>query len=225
MITTINEFKKSLNEGKKSDKQYKKQVALYKFFIVNTETKKVESGWEFNNDAKDALSDFDGDKKYKIVSELQLKKMGIDNPKQKWINESNEARAMSLRIPEKKDWIEMGENLGIKYIGKTYWIKPNDKKFFEDNIGNDIKFKYLSSSMYMEFPTLLKQNIVTNESLTDERKLEILNDIKSYSGGYEPREMTWEYDEDPENSLIMFVDEYIQDDERDEVIDWLESIM
>lgn len=249
MITTINEFK-ILLEAKKSDKQYKKEVALYKFFVVNTKTKKVVSGWEFKDDAKDALSDFDGDKDYKVLSELQLKKLGIDNPKQKWINESidnivltvftltnneekysmneiihiinnfnkykmadnivkwlyeigysyneiltflnkiknginvnttlylsklkvpfkqqkvllesfikesnDSVRAMSFTIPEKKDWIEMGENLGIKYMGKTYWIKPNDKTFFEENIAKNIKFKYIPSSMYIEFPTLLR---------------------------------------------------------------------
>jgi len=156
MITNINDFK-ILLEAKKSDKQYKKEVALYKFFVVNIKTKKVESGWEFKDDAKDALSDFDDDKDYKVLSELQLKKAGIDNPKQKWINESNDSvRAMSFTVPEKKDWIEMGENLGIKYMGKTYWIKPNDKTFFEENIAKNIKFKYIPSSMYIEFPTLLR---------------------------------------------------------------------
>lgn len=166
MITNINDFR-ILLEGKKSDKQYKKEVALYKFFVVNTKTKKVESGWEFKDDAKDALSDFDGDKDYKVLSELQLKKLGIDNPKQKWINESNDSvRAMSLTVPEQKNWIEKGENLGIKYMGKTYWIKPNDKSFFEENIGNSIKFKYSLDSMYIEFPTLLKAANI-NEDLYD----------------------------------------------------------
>lgn len=234
MITSINRFK-ILLEAKKSDKQYKKEVALYKFFVVNTKTKKIESGWEFKDDAKDALSDFDGDKNYKILSELQLKKLGIDNPKQKWINESSKnkiniswsygkenrepgnfrffindsnnslnkdqilkkypnnkklkdlisnienrnddgiggtliinesndsVRTMSFTIPEKKNWIEMGENLGIKYMGKTYWIKPNNKSFFEENIGNSIKFKYSLDSMYIEFPTVLKTSKVNED--------------------------------------------------------------
>lgn len=224
MITTINEFKFFL-EGKRSDAQYKKEVALYKFFVVNTKTKKVESGFEYKEDAKDALSDFDGDKDYKVLSELQLKKLGIENPKQKWINESlksnidkeiedlknklkklpkkklpkgggnfssnseegianrklekqeqniknkiekleksrkknlNESteqpRMMSFIIPEKKDWIEMGDNLGIKYMGKNYWIKTNDKNFFEENIGKTISFKYFPNAMYIEIPKIL----------------------------------------------------------------------
>ena len=93
-IINLNAIEKVL-EGKRSDKQYKKEVALYKFFVVNTKTKKVESGWEFKDDAKDALSDFDGDKDYKVLSELQLKKLGIENPKQKWINESNNTKDLT----------------------------------------------------------------------------------------------------------------------------------
>jgi hypothetical protein len=88
MITTINEFKHFLNEGKKTNKEYKKDVEAYKFFVVNLSGKKVESGWEFKNDAKEALTDYDGDKNYKVVTEKELDKLGIKNPKAKWTSES-----------------------------------------------------------------------------------------------------------------------------------------
>jgi len=88
MITEFNQFKQFINEGKKADKQYKKDVEAYKFFVVNISKKKVESGWEFKNDAKDALKDFDGDKNYKVVTEKELDKLDIKNPKEKWMNES-----------------------------------------------------------------------------------------------------------------------------------------
>lgn len=71
-----------INEAK--DKSYNKSVDAYQFYIVNIETKKVESGWEYRDDAKDALSDFDGDKKYKIMSKSALKSAGIENPNEKW---------------------------------------------------------------------------------------------------------------------------------------------
>lgn len=105
IYTTINEFKQNLviknltndlqknlnmyiNESK-HDKSYKKDVAKYKFFIIDIKNKKALSGWEFKEDAQDALSDYDGDKNFKIVPESGLKKLGIENPKDKWINENN----------------------------------------------------------------------------------------------------------------------------------------
>lgn len=77
------------------------------------------------------------------------------------VNESTEPRMMSFTIPDKKDWIEQGENVGIRFMGRTYWIKAVDMKFFEDNIGNTIGFKYFPNAMYIEMPSVLKQNIIS----------------------------------------------------------------
>ena len=70
--------------GVRAKKQYNKEVDAYKFFVVDLENKKAVSGWEFKEDAKDALSDYDGDKNFKLVAESTLKAMGIENPKEKW---------------------------------------------------------------------------------------------------------------------------------------------
>jgi len=68
----------------RSQRQYNKEVDAYKWFIINTETKKAESGWENKNDADEALQDYDGDSKYKVVAEKTLSKYNIENPKEKW---------------------------------------------------------------------------------------------------------------------------------------------
>jgi hypothetical protein len=69
---------------KASEKQYNKEVDAYNWYVVDLENKKAVSGWEFKEDAKEALSDYDGDKNFKVVSERQLKLMGVSNPKETW---------------------------------------------------------------------------------------------------------------------------------------------
>tara|TARA_R110000868_G_C10968444_1_gene769398 strand:+ start:1760 stop:3439 length:1680 start_codon:yes stop_codon:yes gene_type:complete len=69
----------------KSQKQYNADVAKYKYFIVELKSKKVASGWEFKSDAMDAVSEYPKSGAT-IMTALQLKKAGIDNPKNTWID-------------------------------------------------------------------------------------------------------------------------------------------
>jgi hypothetical protein len=70
---------------KRSDKRYNKEVDAYKFFIIDTEKKQAVVGFEFKEDAHSEMKDNDYDVLvYKVVSEAQLSKLGIDNPKDKW---------------------------------------------------------------------------------------------------------------------------------------------
>jgi phage terminase large subunit-like protein len=66
----------------RSQKQYNKEVDDYKYFVVDLKNNKAVSGWEFKEDAKDSLSDYDGDKNFKVVGISMLKSMGIENPKE-----------------------------------------------------------------------------------------------------------------------------------------------
>jgi len=59
---------------------YNKDVDAYNFYVVNLETKRAETGFEFREDAVDVLNDYDDNKKYKVVSKRALKTMGIENP-------------------------------------------------------------------------------------------------------------------------------------------------
>lgn len=69
-----------------SQKQYNKEVDAYKWFVVDLKNKKAVSGWEYKQDAKDALSDYDGDKNFKVVHQKTLSSMGIENPKERFKN-------------------------------------------------------------------------------------------------------------------------------------------
>lgn len=67
----------------KDQREYNEMADLYKYFVVITETGRVASGWEYKEDAKDALEDYDkGDAK--IYTLAQLKKAGIKDPRGEW---------------------------------------------------------------------------------------------------------------------------------------------
>jgi DNA repair protein RadC len=59
---------------------YNKDVDAYNFYVVNLDTKRAETGFEYREDAVDLLNDYDDKKKYKVVSKRALKMMGIENP-------------------------------------------------------------------------------------------------------------------------------------------------
>jgi hypothetical protein len=59
---------------------YNREVDAYNFYVVNLETMRAETGFEFKEDAVDLLNDYDDKKKYKVVSKRALKSMGIENP-------------------------------------------------------------------------------------------------------------------------------------------------
>lgn len=68
----------------RSQKQYNKEVDDYKWFIVDLKNKRAISGWEFEEDAKDALSDYNTDENFKVVHEKTLSSMGVENPKEQF---------------------------------------------------------------------------------------------------------------------------------------------
>lgn len=59
---------------------YNKDVDAYNFYVVNLDTMKAETGFEFKEDAVDVLNDYDDKKKYKVVSKKALKSLGVENP-------------------------------------------------------------------------------------------------------------------------------------------------
>ena len=67
------------NKGIRAKKTYNNEVDLYKYFVVNNG--KVETGFEFKNDALDAASDFDNAKVYNLT---QLKQKGFKDPRNEW---------------------------------------------------------------------------------------------------------------------------------------------
>lgn len=67
---------------KKAEREYNKDVDAYKYFVVDSKTGRVHSGWEYKQDAKDAQSDFERGET-KIITLAQLKKSGND-PRSNW---------------------------------------------------------------------------------------------------------------------------------------------
>jgi len=86
ILINIEKFAKGGDVKKltRAEKQYNKDVDLYKWFVVDIANKKAVSGWEFKSDAMDALADYNKDKNFTVVSEKLLDKMGVPNPKQEW---------------------------------------------------------------------------------------------------------------------------------------------
>ena len=73
----------------RSQNQYNKEVDEYNWYVVNSAMKQVESGFEFQNDAKDLANDMNegypgGKKPWRVVSKRALKSLGIENPNEKW---------------------------------------------------------------------------------------------------------------------------------------------
>ena len=60
--------------------KYNSEVDAYNWYVVNLDTKRAETGFEFKEDAVDLLNDYDDKKKYKVVSKRALKSMGVENP-------------------------------------------------------------------------------------------------------------------------------------------------
>lgn len=67
----------------KAEKEYNAMADMYKYFVVEAATGKIASGWEYKEDAKDALSDY-GKGEAKIYTLSQLKKEGKSDPRSKW---------------------------------------------------------------------------------------------------------------------------------------------
>jgi hypothetical protein len=83
--TPLIQLKKNIMRTRRTKEQirkdnYNKDVDAYNFYVVNLDTKRAETGFEFKEDAVDVLNDYDDKKKYKVVSKRALKSMGIENP-------------------------------------------------------------------------------------------------------------------------------------------------
>jgi hypothetical protein len=79
---SIKKTRRTNNQIRKDN--YNKEVDLYNWYVVNVAELKAESGFEHKEDALDLLSDYDGDKNFKVVSKKSLKTLGIEIPNERW---------------------------------------------------------------------------------------------------------------------------------------------
>lgn len=112
---------------------YNRDVDAYNFYVVNLDTMKAETGFEFKEDAVDVLNDYDDKKKYKVVSKESLKTLGIENP-----NESFKYETGGKIKP-----FMYKENNSTIIINGT---KADVKKMYLDYVNN-----FLSVSRFAEY--------------------------------------------------------------------------
>lgn len=76
--------KKSIGISR-SDKQYNKEVELYKYFVIDIQANRVITGWEYLEDAKDDIENYQEKTNYKIVPKSRLKNLNLNNSYKDWI--------------------------------------------------------------------------------------------------------------------------------------------
>lgn len=118
---------------------YNSEVDAYNFYVVNLDTMKAETGFQFRQDAIDVLNDYDDKKKYKVVSKRALKSMGINNPNDsfKYIGGGDfqagvNAKGGSLEA----HGIELGDTFMKTISGGIQKIKDKNGKIVYVNLAN-----------------------------------------------------------------------------------------
>lgn len=73
---------KKVENKKTKPETYEESVDKYKWFVIDLNNKRAVEGFEFNSDAKDALSDYG--EGYKVYSFRGMQKLGIEDPRERW---------------------------------------------------------------------------------------------------------------------------------------------
>jgi hypothetical protein len=123
---------------------YNRDVDAYNFYVVNLDTMKAETGFEFKEDAVDVLNDYDDKKKYKVVSKKALKSLGVENPNESFKYESggNFQSGVYAGGGKVKPFMYKENNSTIMING----TKADVKKMYLDYVNN-----FLSVSRFAEY--------------------------------------------------------------------------
>jgi hypothetical protein len=98
-------------KGSRVKNRENKEIDAYKWFVIDLKENKAKEGYEFKSDALDVLSDYDDKSRYKVVSEISLKKFGIENPKEKWKHKFADGGGMEEEEEEEIDLFEDYDNI------------------------------------------------------------------------------------------------------------------
>lgn len=132
-------------KGSQAKNRYNRELESYKWFVVDLKENKAVTGNEFKSDALDVLSDYDDKSRYKVVSEISLKKLGIENPKEIWKYKMADGGGIGFRNIDK-----------IKsHIGESVFnhINSLNKKELEKQLSelrNELKITDKESSRYFK---------------------------------------------------------------------------
>jgi hypothetical protein len=138
---------KVLAESKSS---YNKEVDKYKFFIVDLKKKKAVSGWEFQSDAKDALSDYDKDPNFKVVAEKTLSSMGIKNPKEDFKNPKKINENINMKNNRKEVIKDLRDISFNKLVEAYYNMDESDSFVVKEEYDKSKEEDYYGEDYHME---------------------------------------------------------------------------
>ena len=141
--------KKGVLAEAKSD--YNKEVDAYKFFIVDLKKKKAVSGWEFQSDAKDALSDYDKDPNFKVVSERTLSSMGIKNPKEDFKNPKKINENINMKNNRKEVIKDLRDISFNKLVEAYYNMDESDSFIVKEGYNQPMEEEYYEEGILDEF--------------------------------------------------------------------------
>jgi len=147
--------KKAAKRLSKAQKEYNADVKNYKYFIFADG--KIQSGWEYLTDAKEAATDYES---AKVLTIQQLKKLGLQNPIEKWLykvgavkiiqkGQSKKAKVTKVlqQVRSKSGTFKGYKTIsGIENVSsgaKKLWLDINKKGLFKFNTEENIlKFLY-----------------------------------------------------------------------------------
>jgi hypothetical protein len=107
---------------------YNKDVDAYNYYVVNLETMRAETGFEYREDAIEVLNDYDDNKKYKVVSKRALKSMGVENPNESFKYEDGGKFKPMTREEFMKKEIEGQKEKEIKNVFKKFRVVVYEQK-------------------------------------------------------------------------------------------------
>jgi hypothetical protein len=134
--------KKSIGISR-SDKQYNKEVELYKYFVIDIQANRIISGWEYLSDAKDFINDFFTKSNFKIVPKSKLKTLNLSNSIEDFKNSiGGWAKGNTRMIEMDEKPFKKLKNVRVKRrkdgVFNSFKVIPNMEQFIKD------KRKFLS---------------------------------------------------------------------------------
>ena len=147
--------------------RYNSEVDAYNWYVVNLQTQKAETGFEYKEDAIDLLNDFDDKKKYKVLSKKTLKTMDIEIPNESW----KYAKGGSL----KAHGIQVGDTFIATVSGTIQKVKDKNGNIVFIDLSNGYRGKQPPLPFAMGGYTDLSKSKpeVINESKMDEYNDEV----------------------------------------------------
>ena len=160
--------KKSIGISR-SQKQYNKEVDLYKYFVIDIQANRVISGWEYLEDAKDSVNDYFTKSNFKIVPKSKLKTLNLSNSIEDFKNENS--RVIQRFLPDRK-----GIEINGWAKGNTRMIEMDEKPFKKLK---NVRVKRTKDGVFNKFKVIpnMEQFIKDKRKSLSGTKIKVSEDI------------------------------------------------